>query len=635
MVNFRIVFGKSVFKSHFNMTEQYLSENLLIESSETTYILNHNNEKFILIGNLVGYRDINGIINSVNDLLQIIDIIKNPNRLDELEGRFVIFRISESSNVEIWTDNFGRLEVYYQFLDDTFILCSSLEFFQTNLTRYKLDNVGVAHSLTVYGSRPAKKHTLYSDVKRLGTYEGIKISNNNVEILNRDVKLRNAQNYDESKLHEYSDIFLEAIRSRASVNGNIVYLSSGWDSTSILAALVHLFGNKKTRCVIGRMQYSDRSGVINQFEIDRAISIARYFDVKLDIVEFDYRKNAEKVLIELKGLFKSQNFANMTGFNHWLLAEEIAKTSNGDEVVFAGEMSDGAHNLGFSQYATIFHPSSFDFREYSDKMLSYLHGPTFYNEVLKGSENIDPVWNLFKNLNRNVVIDDICKDKIDINKQFLSSFFLRSGRLPFFSIKNSNLLSSLGQKSYLDISEKCYLNNFAESLTEENLYATYLHLYNTFHWQGSTVSTIEYTADYHGFKCALPFHDKGLIDFLSSMPENWGRGLDLNNTKYPLKWMLKNKIDYPMHLQTGPHSYTYDVIPNFSLLGEILFASSFKPLLIDSLNNGNFINQLDKTFINMNYVDHLILEYTKGVELFSKEREDLGVLAMHSLIGLY
>jgi hypothetical protein len=149
------------------------------------------------------------------------------------------------------------------------------------------------------------------------------------------------------------------------------------------------------------------------------------------------------------------------------------------------------------------------------------------------------------------------------------------------------------------------------------------------------VSTIEYTADFHGFKCALPFHDKGLIDFLSSMPENWGRGLDLNNTKYPLKWMLKNKIDYPMHLQTGPHSYTYDVIPNFSLLGEILFASSFKPLLIDSLNNGNFINQLDKTFINMNYVDHLILEYTKGVELFSKEREDLGVLAMHSLIGLY
>ena len=44
--------------------------------------------------------------------------------------------------------------------------------------------------------------------------------------------------------------------------------------------------------------------------------------------------------------------------------------------VFCGEISDGAHNLGFSQFTTIFHTSK-HFREYSDKMASYLYGPTF------------------------------------------------------------------------------------------------------------------------------------------------------------------------------------------------------------------------------------------------------------------
>ena len=73
---------------------------------------------------------------------------------------------------------------------------------------------------------------------------------------------------DKSKLDLYSDIFIEAVRSRASKN-KILFLSSGWDSTSILATLVHLFGPSKIDCVIGRMRYK-RSEIINQFEIDRA-----------------------------------------------------------------------------------------------------------------------------------------------------------------------------------------------------------------------------------------------------------------------------------------------------------------------------------------------------------------------------
>ena len=44
----------------------------------------------------------------------------------------------------------------------------------------------------------------------------------------------------------------------------------------------------------------------------------------------------------------------------------------------------------------------------------------------------------------------IPKNKIEINKHILSSFFLRSGRFPYFSIKNSLILTSYGQDNFLN-----------------------------------------------------------------------------------------------------------------------------------------------------------------------------------------
>jgi hypothetical protein len=65
------------------------------------------------------------------------------------------------------------------------------------------------------------------------------------------------------------------------------------------------------------------------------------------------------------------------------------------------------------------------------------------------------------------------------------------------------------------------------------------------------------------------------------MPEDWGRGLDLNPTKYPLKKMLKDKIDYPYDYQKGAHSYTYDVDHSFSHAQEVYCYSA----LVEDFDN--------------------------------------------------
>lgn len=592
-------------------------------------------DNYFLLGHIVGIRQGDNTLSDPLQTMATVERLVNPDLIPEVEGRFVLVKIGSNGSCEIWTDQFGRIDLYWQQIDDLIVAGTGLNLLPISIRGSAPDTVGVAHSLTVYGSRPAKQHTLYSNVHRLGVNQGLRLSNGKCELLKRHFKPVNTRNYVDASLHQYTDIFLEAIRARASSDGNVVWLSSGWDSTSILAALVHLFGKSKVRAVIGRMRYAERSGVINQFEMDRATAIANYFGVRLDIVELDYRKDAGALLLRLKDIFRSQNFANLTGFNHWMLAEGTAKTATSNEVVFAGEMSDGAHNLGFSQYATIFHPASFEFREYSDKMASYLFGPTFLGQLKNREHENDPVWQLFKHRSPNTRFDQLAQGDHAIHQQLLASFFLRGGRMPLYSLENSRMLTADGRTTYAAESERVYLRDISPEVTQENLYACYLHLYNSFHWQGSTVATTEHATDAFGLKSVLPFHDSALIDFLSAMPESWGRGLDFNHTKYPLKWMLKNRIDYPNHLQVGPHSYIYDVNPSFSLFGEVLHESSLSEVFRESLRQNRFVDWLGSDMFDRMYIDGIVRRYLQGEQLHGQEMNDLGVLAMHSAIGFY
>ena len=206
---------------------------------------NSKNDQFYILGNIIGIRKNNKIENIAQDKSNL-KILENFNLISEVEGRFVIIKISETGLSEVWSDNFGTREVYKQTFDGNVILSSNLSLLPIAKSGGEFNQLGFAHTLTVYGSRPAKKHTLYKDVSRLGVNEGFKIINGNLEIIKRDFIAKSTEpKYFEDKLEEYTDLFLEAVRARASENGNIVYLSSGWDSTSILAALVHLFGKDK------------------------------------------------------------------------------------------------------------------------------------------------------------------------------------------------------------------------------------------------------------------------------------------------------------------------------------------------------------------------------------------------------
>ena len=116
------------------------------------------------------------------------------------------------------------------------------------------------------------------------------------------------------------------------------------------------------------------------------------------------------------------------------------------------------------------------------------------------------------------------------------------------------------------------------------------------------------------------------------MPESFGRGLELRPTKFPLKWTLKNIIDYPYELQTGPHSYTYDIDPSFSHAGEIINYSSFSNLWRKSLSSENYLNFLDKEFFNISYINGLVEKYLSKEELVGDEINDTLNIAMQDML---
>jgi hypothetical protein len=157
--------------------------------------------------------------------------------------------------------------------------------------------------------------------------------------------------------------------------------------------------------------------------------------------------------------------------------------------------------------------------------------------------------------------------------------------------------------------QKTYLSDIAKNMDIDNVYASYLYLYNSFHWQGSTVRSLQTLSDYYSLNTDLPFWNSKLQEFLAKMPEEWGRGLDLNPTKYPLKKMLQDKLDYPYDYQKGAHSYTYDVDHSFNHAQEVYCYSALVEDFQSSVRGKPYHQILSKDYFDLDYIDDLVDEY--------------------------
>ncbi len=549
-------------------------------------------------------------------------------------GNYVQLDVDSEKTVSVSTDSNCRIDIYFFENENVIAFSNDLSLIQSLHDKNpKLDQISLVHSLSIYGNRPPKKRTLFEEIKRLGYRQKLIIKNNNLIIENSipQIKKIDIVKTEKEFLHEYSDTFLSALEERSSAAENIVFFSSGWDSTAITAGLVKIKGKRNVKCLIGEMTYSKKSGLINKFEMEKAEKICKYLGVDLEVVKFDYSQELPSNFADIRNFLKQNQIPSLTAVNHFLLAEKTAQLASQDSTVYAGEMSDGAHNLGFAQYMSMFHPNSVDFREYSDKMKSYLFGPSFIKFASKENLKNDPVWKIFTS-GMNINFEE---PKINLEeriKQFLISFFLRSSRLPFLPGSDLTLLTQHGADLHQQQMYKEYFFELEPYLKTENIYSLYLHLYNSFHWQGSTVNSLEFSGDHFNLNITNPFHDMELIQLLETMPEEYGRGLELKQTKYPIKWMLENKFDYDLSLNGGMHSYLYDEDPAFNHSREILTNSAFEVIFKSNLNLSKIIETLDLSIFDMNYINSIVKSYVNENKVEDKDISNLISICFHALI---
>ncbi len=623
----------------------YQSDGLVIGSNLPLARIELDADRTLLLqGEVYSMRSKNGdtatVDLSVDGKRRIAQLFENEN-LDQisarLEGDFVGVLLDGKGQFQVFGDEFNRTEIFYSYEDNETIFSTDLELICRLKDEITYDQASLVNLLSVYGYYAPKKQTIYKNISRLGVGESCSCDGTNLQFTQREFNASPIREYGRREHELYERNFREAILKRSSDTCNWVYLSSGWDSTSILAMLVDIHGPSKVKPIIGEMKYSERAGTINQFEIDRARKVTDYYGVPLEIVPFDLcNQDSIDYWKNLAGICKSQHVYSSTAYNFSRLYDHVKLTAGADDAVFAGEISDGVHNLGFSQFATILEHPDLSFREYSDKMASYLFGPSFLQSIKENSYASDAVYKLLRS---RLGEENFSDENLDTDGHrmyaFLTSFFLRNSRIPFYGPNGSRMINSAGANLLEEEIGEQYLRDAAEKITPDNVYSWLLYLYNSFYWQGGTVRAFGAKCHADGKRLRLPFWDSRIQDFLSTMPEDWGRGLELKPTKYPLKWMLENKIDYPMHLQTGPHSYLYDVNPTFSHAGELLFASHLSNHIKDILKSYPYEEVLSNDYFDLDYLRKIVDSYLAGTELMGGERNDLMSIATLCIIGWY
>ena len=181
------------------------------------------------IGNIVGIRNSNDSMSKIdkNNLKKVFQSGVSVDSINKLEGRFLMMLCNFSSSnamVQVFTDRYGQFDCYYYTEGDKAVFASDFSLFPEPPSRDGYDQIGFAHALTVYGYRPAKKHTIYKNVHRLGVGEISIIKSDEIKFKQLKFKPIEIGNYKEDDLNRYADLFLSALKIRGSDKGNVVYL---------------------------------------------------------------------------------------------------------------------------------------------------------------------------------------------------------------------------------------------------------------------------------------------------------------------------------------------------------------------------------------------------------------------------
>ena len=595
-----------------------LNKNFSLFSNTKPNILFKDNYKYLFFGKINGYFDKGRFIKLNNfRLKRNINLLTNTQYI--LDGNYFFLKIYKNK-IEFKIDDKGLYDVFYSNIKNNICFSNSLPLIRDKIShKLSLDNFSVLTALSSLSKRPPSKRTFFNEIRRLDSscsniLDGEKLKTKENDFIPKETE---QPRDDKTFLKKYHNELI----SFSNIGKNkykVLFMSSGWDSLMILKLLIERFGKKRVKPLIARLKFSKSTKNFNQYELDKAKKICEHFKIKLNYIDVDYKK--------IKSYIKeTETIANekmLTGTFAFFLHYRLIKLGNkkfGPADFFSGEISDGSHNFGFSQYLTLVDNNSNGYREYCDKMMNYLFGPTFFQSVVKKNFLKDPIFN-FLSSKLKIKLKKIKHNKTDIFKNFMQSMFIVSNRFPLNS-EISPFLNKNKKKEYLDN----FINNYLKNIKFKNknqIYSCYLHLYNKFHWQGSTVRPAYHIANNFSSNFINIFWNANTQQTLSTMPESFGRGLELRSTKFPEKEILKQSIDVD-RLNVGPHSYLSDT-SNADPYYEVIYNSNYRKIISDTFKKFDASKEFDRKYFDLKFIKKII-------NCFKYKKNDIPAEIVYSL----
>lgn len=593
-------------------TLEFLKKIELRDKEDKFYTFTDKNQKICLQGNFYYYSSdkLKSVFFNNNPKQQLKRLLKKYNLnsfINNVEGEYWGAKIDyKNKTLTIFSDKLKQLELYYFWNDDIFLVSEDPKKIIDEVGILGYEKNSLISSILLY---VPKGHTIFKGIYRLKYNEIITITQNKISINNLIDKDTGISKYSENDLLQYNKILKNAVLSRASKNFNLVLISGGWDSTLILSILRKHLGKNKVKGIIMSIILSD-GRCFNKFEVEKSKKIGKNLGVKTDIIEVDYRKkDVSEKFKEAKDELFLKNLFLLTSANWSMVISYINQKYGKDVVIFDGEGADSLHNYGFSQYISLLHEND-NFREYADKMRNYLFGPTFFKKIKNDNFLGDIVYKIFLNFNKDKKFVNV--ENFNNEKKlyyYLMSFIFSDLRIPFREVDCKRYVRNTAFKNFEEWLRKEYFQKVIDNIQEKNLYYNFSYLYILFHLQSPQIRIFRSGLE----NVRFPYIDSNLFRFLYKMPESFGRGLNFNSVKFPLKKLARNVLSGALLeiLESGPHSYLSE-IEDINFYDEYLLKGPGYKYMRDKIDYKKVKNIFDNKNFYINEIENLIKRFKKG-----------------------
>jgi len=137
----------------------------------------------------------------------------------------------------------------------------------------------------------------------------------------------------------------------------------------------------------------------------------------------------------------------------------------------------------------------------------------------------------------------------DMVTEYLFSFVFSDIRVAFSRAPQLRAIcSSTGLRAFKEWLSEHYFGDIIRRIDSEHFYFWLTYVYMQFHLQGRNNQIVYSSFRRNGIAARLPYLDFMIGDFLSRMPQGWGRKITLRSTKYPSTMLAKRHTSVPLRI---------------------------------------------------------------------------------------